>query len=299
MTVKNYSKQCLMISAGIMVLALLLSLFGMGINVGIDFSGGMSMQYTMGEAVTQSDIEGVLNGIGLKDYAVSVQGTGKDSINIRIKAIDEDGVQGVQASITEALQAKYPNAAIYGDVNYVGPVAGATLLRNAFLSVLIAALCMLIYIAIRFDFNSGAAAVLGLVHDVLIMLSFMVILRSFVQMNSSFIAAMLTIVGYSINNTIIIFDRIRENARKMPSSTPRVDVVNRSIKECLGRTINTTLTTLVTIVCLYIFGVSSIREFALPIIVGIISGVYSANMINGYVWAFLEEKKRAKKTAKA
>ena len=242
MTIKNYSKQCLMISAGIMVLALLLSLFGMGINVGIDFSGGMSMQYTMGEAVTQSDIEGVLNGIGLKDYAVSVQGTGKDSINIRIKAIDEDGVQGVQASITEALQAKYPNAAIYGDVNYVGPVAGATLLRNAFLSVLIAALCMLIYIAIRFDFNSGAAAVLGLVHDVLIMLSFMVILRSFVQMNSSFIAAMLTIVGYSINNTIIIFDRIRENARKMPSSTPRVDVVNRSIKECLGRTINTTLT---------------------------------------------------------
>lgn len=299
MTIKNYSKQCLMISAGIMVLALLLSLFGMGINVGIDFSGGMSMQYTMGEAVTQSDIEGVLNGIGLKAYAVSVQGTGKDSINIRIKAIDEDGVQGVQASITEALQAKYPNAAIYGDVNYVGPVAGATLLRNAFLSVLIAALCMLIYIAIRFDFNSGAAAVLGLVHDVLIMLSFMVILRSFVQMNSSFIAAMLTIVGYSINNTIIIFDRIRENARKMPSSTPRVDVVNRSIKECLGRTINTTLTTLVTIVCLYIFGVSSIREFALPIIVGIISGVYSANMINGYVWAFLEEKKRAKKAAKA
>lgn len=299
MTIKNYSKQCLMISAGIMVLALLLSLFGMGINVGIDFSGGMSMQYTMGEAVTQSDIEGVLNGIGLKDYAVSVQGTGKDSINIRIKAIDEGGVQGVQASITEALQAKYPNAAIYGDVNYVGPVAGATLLRNAFLSVLIAALCMLIYIAIRFDFNSGAAAVLGLVHDVLIMLSFMVILRSFVQMNSSFIAAMLTIVGYSINNTIIIFDRIRENARKMPSSTPRVDVVNRSIKECLGRTINTTLTTLVTIVCLYIFGVSSIREFALPIIVGIISGVYSANMINGYVWAFLEEKKRAKKAAKA
>ena len=299
MTIKNYSKQCLMISAGIMVLALLLSLFGMGINVGIDFSGGMSMQYTMGEAVTQSDIEGVLNGIGLKDYAVSVQGTGKDSINIRIKAIDEDGVQGVQASITEALQAKYPNAAIYGDVNYVGPVAGATLLRNAFLSVLIAALCMLIYIAIRFDFNSGAAAVLGLVHDVLIMLSFMVILRSFVQMNSSFIAAMLTIVGYSINNTIIIFDRIRENARKMPSSTPRVDVVNRSIKECLGRTLNTTLTTLVTIVCLYIFGVSSIREFALPIIVGIISGVYSANMINGYVWAFLEEKKRAKKAAKA
>jgi preprotein translocase SecF subunit len=299
MKIKNYSKQCLMISAGIMVLALLLSLFGFGINVGIDFSGGMSMQYTMGETVAQSDVETVLNSIDLKDYAVTVQGSNKDSINIRIQSIDEDGVQGLQATITEALQAKYPNAEVYGDVNYVGPVAGATLLRNAFLSVVIAALCMLIYIAIRFDFSSGAAAVFGLLHDVLIMVAFMVLLRSFVQMNSSFIAAMLTIVGYSINNTIIIFDRIRENARRMPSSAPRVDIVTRSISECLGRTINTTLTTLATIVCLYIFGVTSIREFALPIIVGIVSGVYSANMINGYVWAFLEEKKRARKAAKA
>ncbi len=299
MTIKNYSKQCLIVSAGIMVLALLLSLLGLGVNVGIDFAGGMSMQYTMGETVTQVDVESILNGIGVKDYAISVQGTNKDSINIRIKAIDEDGVQGIQASITEALQAKYPNAAINGDVNYVGPVAGATLLRNAFLSVLLASLCMLIYIALRFDFNSGAAAVLGLLHDVLMMLAFMVILRSFVQMNSSFIAAMLTIVGYSINNTIIIFDRIRENARKLPKSLPREEIVNRSVKESLGRTINTTLTTLVTIVCLYIFGVSSIREFALPIIVGILSGVYSANMINGYIWAFLEEKKRARKPSKA
>lgn len=299
MTIKNYSKQCLIVSAGIMVLALLLSLIGLGVNVGIDFAGGMSMQYTMGETVAQTDVESILNGIGVKDYAISVQGTNKDSINIRIKAIDEDGVQGIQASITEALQEKYPAAAINGDVNYVGPVAGATLLRNAFLSVLLASLCMLIYIALRFDFNSGAAAVLGLLHDVLMMLSFMVILRSFVQMNSSFIAAMLTIVGYSINNTIIIFDRIRENARRAPSSMPRVEIVNRSVQESLGRTINTTLTTLVTIVSLYIFGVSSIREFALPIIVGILSGVYSANMINGYIWAFLEEKKRARKTSKA
>lgn len=299
MTIKNYSKQCLIVSAGIMVLAILLSLIGLGMNIGIDFAGGMSMQYTMGESVAQADVEGILNDLGVKDYALTVQGSNKDAIIIRIKAIDEEGVQGIQASITEGLQAKYPAAEIDGDVNYVGPVAGATLLRNALLSVLLAALFMLLYIALRFDFNSGAAAVIGLVHDVLIMLSFMVILRSFVQMNSSFIAAMLTIVGYSINNTIIIFDRIRENVRKMPTSTPRVEIVNRSVKECLGRTINTTMTTLVTIVCLYIFGVTSIREFALPIIVGILSGVYSANMINGYIWAFLEEKKRARKATKA
>ena len=296
MTVKNYSKQCLMISAGIMVLALLLSLFGMGINVGIDFSGGMSMQYTMGEAVTQSDVEGVLNGIGLKDYAVSVQGSNRDSINIRIKAIDEDGVQGIQASITEALQAKYPNAAIYGDVNYVGPVAGATLLRNAFLSVLIAALCMLIYIAIRFDFNSGAAAVLGLVHDVLIMLSFMVILRSFVQMNSSFIAAMLTIVGYSINNTIIIFDRIRENLKLHFRRGGDINqLVDRSIYQTLTRSLYTVFTVLFTTAALYFFGGDTTKDFAFALLVGFTVGCYSSIFIASPLWVVFRnwgEKKK-------
>ena len=299
MTIKNHSKVCLMISAAIMVVALVMSLCGAGINLGIDFAGGLSMQYSMGGQFEESDVSAVLSGMGVGDFNVTTQGANKDEVNVRIKSVGEDDIQAVQQAFETGLKEKYPELSQAGDVSYVGPVAGATLLSNAFWSVLLASALMLVYIAFRFDFNSGVAAVFGLLHDVLIMLSFMVILRSFVQMNSSFIAAMLTIVGYSINNTIIIFDRIRENARKMPSSTPRVDVVNRSIKECLGRTINTTLTTLVTIVCLYIFGVSSIREFALPIIVGIISGVYSANMINGYVWAFLEEKKRAKKAAKA
>ena len=216
---------------------------------------------------------------------------------VRVKEVSEEGVQGLQAAFEAALAEKYPNMTQSGDVSYVGPVAGQTLLYNAFMSVLIASVLMLAYIAIRFDLNSGIAAVLGLVHDVLMMLSFMVLLRSVVQMNSSFIAAMLTIVGYSINNTIVIFDRIRENAKKLSPDMPRVDVVNRSVQECLGRTINTTLTTLITIVLLYILGVDSIREFALPIIVGLLSGVYSANMINGYVWAFLEEKRKARKAA--
>ena len=225
-------------------------------------------------------------------YTITEQGG--NEINIRIKDIKEDDVQAVQASFEEALNAKYPAAARDGDVSYVGPVAGKTLLTNAFTSVLLAGALMLVYIAIRFDFNSGVAAVFGLLHDVLMMWAFMVLLRNVIQMNSSYIAAMLTIVGYSINNTIVIFDRIRENVRKAPA-TPKTEVVNKSISECLGRTVNTTLTTLLTIVTLYILGVNSIKEFALPIIIGIVSGVYSANMINGYVWAFLEEKKAARK----
>jgi len=297
--IKNLSKTCAIISAGVMLLAVALSVIGLGINLGIDFAGGLSMQYNLGAEAVQSDVENVLRTMNVGEFAVTVQGANKDEVNVRIKAVDEDGVQGLQAEFEAAMAEKYPNISSVGDVNYVGPVAGETLVKNAIYSVLIAAVLMLIYIAWRFDFNSGVAAVIGLLHDVLMMLAFMVILRNFVQMNSSFIAAMLTIVGYSINNTIVIFDRIRENARKLPGTTARAEVVNISVKESLGRTINTTLTTLITIGALYILGVASIKEFALPIIIGIVSGAYSANMINGYVWAFLEERKNAPKAKKA
>ncbi|MBQ7304617.1 MAG: protein translocase subunit SecF [Clostridia bacterium] len=293
MTIKNHSKICLMVSAAIMVIALVLSLCGLGINLGIDFAGGLAMQYNMGGTFAESDVSAVLKDMGVGDFTVTTQGANKDEVTVRIKSVGQDDVQAVQADFEQRLKATYPNLSQAGDVNYVGPVAGATLLKNAFWSVVIASALMLVYIAFRFDFNSGVAAVFGLLHDVLMMLAFMVLLRNVVQMNSSFIAAMLTIVGYSINNTIVIFDRIRENARKMPTED-RVDVVNRSIKECLGRTINTTLTTLITITALYILGVDAIKEFALPIIIGILSGVYSANMINGYIWAALENHKRKK-----
>ncbi len=294
MTIKNRSKICLIISAAIICLALILSIFGHGINLGIDFEGGLSMQYDMKSAVNKADVENALNGMDVKAYTVTVQGAAGNEVNIRIKDVAQDDIQNVQDNFETAIRETYPEAESIGDVNYVGPIAGATLVKNAILSVLIASALMLIYIAIRFDLNSGLSAVFGLLHDVAIMLSFMVIFRSVIQMNSSFIAAALTIVGYSINNTIVIFDRIRENAKKMPSA-PREEVTNISIRESLGRTICTTVTTLITIVALCILGVASIREFALPIIVGILSGVYSANMINGYVWAFLEEKRRAKK----
>ena len=294
MVIKNRSKVCLIISAVIIAAALILTICGRGVNLGIDFEGGLSMQYDLKTTADKTDIEAVLSGMGAGSYTVTVQGANNNEVNVRIKDVAKDDIQKVQADFEAGVKEKYADAESIGDVNYVGPVAGATLVKNAVVSVLLAAVLMLIYIAIRFDFNSGLSAVFGLIHDVLIMLSFMVIFRSFIQMNSSFIAAALTIVGYSINNTIVIFDRIRENHKKMPTA-PKEEVTNISIKESLGRTICTTVTTLITIVALCILGVASIREFALPIIVGILSGVYSANMINGYVWAFLEEKRSGRK----
>ena len=299
MKIKNRSKICLIISAAIIAVAAVLHFFvGYGINLGIDFEGGLSMQYDMKAPVTSAKVSASLESIGITSSTVTVQGKDDNEVNIRIKDVSKEDIQKIQAQFEEDIKAEYPDAVSIGDVNYVGPVAGATLVQNAFWSVVIAAALMLLYIAIRFDLNSGIAAVFGLLHDVLIMLSFMVIFRSVIQMNSSFIAAALTIVGYSINNTIVIFDRIRENAKKMPT-VAREEVTNISIRESLGRTVCTTVTTLITIVALCILGVASIREFALPIIVGILSGVYSANMINGYVWAFLEEKRRARKAKKA
>ena len=294
MKIQNRSKTCLIVSCAIIVLALILTVFGHGINLGIDFEGGLSMEYSLGKTAVKGDLEGILGEMGIASSTVTYQGAGESEAVIRIKDVAQDDIQKIQAQFEEKLKEKYPDAVSVGDVNYVGPVAGATLVRNAVISVLLASALMLVYIAIRFDLNSGLSAVFGLLHDVLIMLSFMVIFRSVIQMNSSFIAAALTIVGYSINNTIVIFDRIRENAKKYPTM-PRAEVTNISIRESLGRTLTTTATTLITIVALCILGVASIREFALPIIVGILSGVYSANMINGYVWAFLEERRRSRK----
>ncbi len=295
MTIKTHTKICIGISLAIMLVALVMSLCGAGINLGIDFAGGLNLQYQMGQPFEVADVEDALRTIGIKEFSVSVVGEEGSTMQARIATLgSEDEIQQLQNQLEEALITKYPAMDVNQAVaSYVGPVAGRTLVRNAFFSVLLAAALMLVYIAIRFDFSSGLAAVIGLLHDVLIMLSFMVILRSVIQMNSSFIAAMLTIVGYSINNTIVIFDRIRENNKKPACmGLSRAEVAQLSVKESLGRTINTTLTTLVTIVSLYVLGVSAIREFSLPIIIGILAGVYSANLINGYVWAWLEEMRR-------
>ncbi len=322
MKLQERARNCLIVSVALMLIAGVLALFGLGINPGIDFAGGLSIVYKMGSAFDNADVEAALKNAGVTEYQIAKAGADQSELQLRIKSLESDtevkteeetegeterktAVQNLREKLEAELSAKYPDMKTNeATVSYVGGVASGTLLRNAIWSVLAAAAAMLIYIALRFDFNMAVAAVFGIVHDVLIMLSFMVFGRNFVQMNSTFIAAMLTIVGYSINNTIIIFDRIRENHRKaVYANLPRNEVVSISVKECLGRTINTTLTTLVTILCLYILGVASIKEFALPIIVGILAGVYSANLINGYIWAALTELRTAraaqKKAAKA
>ncbi len=219
--------------------------------------------------------------------------------NLRILVDMDDVTSQVRAQLEREMTAKYPNFR-FVSIDHVSAIAGHDLLSNAIKALLIAFVCMLIYIAIRFSPLSGAAALFALVHDILIMCAFMVFFRGLFQVNSPFIAAILTIVGYSINNTIIIFDRIRETRAK-PGYTQvdMMDVVEVSVSSTLSRTINTTLTTLFTLVCLYIFGVSSIKEFAFPLLIGMLAGTYSSVLLSGQVWAMWDKKLAAGKGKKA
>ena len=292
---KNRLKPCAALSAVIIVIALVMSMMGMGMNLGIDFTGGTLMTYNMGGAFTTSDVASALEACGITDAQIAATGENNTQVQIRIK--DVENTDDLRTELEEKLAVNYPEIE-YVDITRVGAVVGSELISNAIKSLTLAAVLMLVYIAFRFDLYSGIAAIIGLIHDVAIMLSFVVILRSFIRVETTFIAALLTIVGYSINNTIIIFDRIRENAHKTGvRQLPREQIVNLSVKESLPRTLNTTITTLLTIVTLYVLGVDSIKQFALPLIIGILAGTYSANLINGYVWALLMDKRGKKAKA--
>jgi len=229
----------------------------------------------------------------------AVEEVSESGSNLRILINMDDVTSQVRAQLEREMTAKYPNFR-FVSIDHVSAIAGRDLLSNAIKALLIAFVCMLIYIAIRFSPLSGAAALFALVHDILIMCAFMIFFRFAFQVNSSFIAAILTIVGYSINNTIIIFDRIRETRAKPGyTQTDMMDVVEVSVSSTLSRTINTTLTTLFTLVCLYIFGVSSIKEFAFPLLVGMLAGTYSSVLLSGQVWAMWDKKLAANKAKKA
>lgn len=164
----------------------------------------------------------------------------------------------------------------------ISPQTGIDLAKSAALMSLLAALAILVYVAIRFDFTSGVCAVLALVHDILILCGIYSICR--IAIDTNFIAALLTVLGYSINATIVIFDRIRENTRHAKKSTYG-ELANLSINQTLTRSVNTTITTLLTIGMVYLLGVTSIKVFALPIIIGIAIGTYSSICIAGPVWS--------------
>lgn len=295
----NKSKYFLYLSGAIVLVGLVIGIIFGGLNLGIDFTGGSILTVDIKESFDMAVVEQALdaNGIDASMRQVVTGGENDTQAIIRMQELSgEKDDATIRESVIAAIRETYPNAE-GGEVESVGGVTTGEIVRNAFLSIVIASAFMLLYIWIRFELFSGLAALTALVHDVLIMTAVMSIAR--VQINSSYIAACLTIVGYSINDTIVLFDRIRENNKKYSiSSKTRSQVADISIRETLSRTINTSITTLVMVFALYIFGVDSIKEFALPLMVGLISGTYSSIFIASPVWVKLMQSKHKKDYAK-
>ena len=270
------------VSGAIILLGMIaFAIFG-GLNLDLDFQGGTAIRMELGQDFNDEDVRKLVSDtIGGHTVAVQKAGTNKTEAYIKTVEIDTE----TRDKVVEAIKEKYSldqNALL--EANNVSASASTKLITDAFKATGWAVVFMLIYITFRFNIRSGLAAVLGLVHNILIMLSVYAIFQ--IPVNSSFIAAVLTIVGYSINDTIVVFDKIRENEKHDRRSEFAV-VANTSLNQTLTRTLNTSLTTLFTILTLYVLGVASIREFALPIIIGVIVGTYSSICIATPLWVVL------------
>lgn len=260
-----------------------------GVNTGIDFKGGTLITIEMHDDFVKSDVDAIINKYAQNKYNTKVV-NGGEQVEIRLQtgALDEEQVSEMIKEISDKYSLE--DSDLIGKET-IGATVGNELKKKATLAVAIATIAMLIYIAIRFEMAFSVAAIIALMHDVLITISFYAILG--IQINSPFIAAILTIVGYSINDTIVVFDRIRENSKKNRGAT-YVEVADKSIRETLTRSINTSLTTLITIVAVYVL-VPSIREFSLPLIIGIVSGAYSSIFIASPLWVIFKNAKHNKK----
>lgn len=273
----------------LIIIGIIVGFVNGGLNLGIDFTGGSITTIQIGQEFDVSVVNEALKANGVEDSPVVKSGDNYTSAIIRMKELgDEQENSNKIDAVVKEIQKTYPNATI-GTIDRVGGTASAELVRDALLAIVVASILMMIYIWIRFELYSGIAALITLVMDVGVMIAFVTIFR--LQINSAFIAAILTIVGYSINNTIVIFDRIRDNKKVMGlKNFTRKEIANTSIIQTLSRTINTSVTTLIMIVSLYVFGVEAIKEFAAPIIVGLLAGVYSSVFLSAPIWVNLSNK---------
>ena len=281
--------------------------FSTGLNIGIDFTGGSSISVVFGNDYSEAKIQEVVNEVNKHGVEVSysqrvgsknTDGNWEDTtaVVVKYKNIHSDNAQNnvTNNEIKEALEAKFGKEVA---ISSVGSTASGELLSTAFLSIFVAAICIFIYIIFRFELWSGLSAVIALFHDLIIMFALTLIFR--IEINAPFVAALITILAYSINDTIVIFDRVREIIKdKGDSKFSYTDVANDAIRSTITRSLYTSITTLLTIAIVAIF-VPQIRNFAFPIVFGILAGTFSSIFIAAPLFVTIKDSLLNSKRAKA
>ena len=274
------------------------------VKVGIDYTGGTILQYGVADTINNEAVAKTredLDNIGVQNPYIQILNVNptaenkniKSIISIRTKFIDEGSDTADQ--ITDVVKSEYKNAELI-QVSSVGATLGKELFKMSLLALALAILGMTIYISLRFKFDYALAAILGLVHDVIFVVGIFSILGIFcdVQVDGLFLTAILTIIGYSINDTVVTFDRIRENLRYYGKKMSFGEIVDASVNQTLARSINTALTVFITLAALYFFGGVTTKDFVLAMMLGVVVGVYSSVFFCSMLVDFWEERKNKK-----
>lgn len=263
----------------------------MGLNYGIDFSAGTSMDISGKKPIEEAKLETFIDGQQLGEHTMTVS-TSDNRASIRFKdALSQDQEKKFKADYFSQFDA---DASF--EVNVVDPEIANEQQTSALIGMAIACVGIVLYVSIRFEWRFAVAAIISLVYNAFFVIAVFSVFQ--LEVNLPFILAVLTIIGYAINDTVVIFDRIRENLRFAKLKTPSDldELVNRSIWQTLARSINTVVTVLIAAVCLFIFGSESIKLFSLAMIVGLASGAYSSIFIASQVWLYFKKKQPIKKT---
>ena len=269
------------------------------LKLGIDFTGGTILQYNIQDKISTSDLSKVrtsLETIGIKNSVIQNTTEIKDSkpnnlLSIRTTFLSDKDSKDKINEVTETINKDFANTELVA-VNSVGPTLGSELLRNTMMALIIAFILMVVYISFRFEVEYGWIALLALFHDATLVVGIFAIKGIYFDttVDSLFITAILTVIGYSVNDTIVVFDRIRENMRFLAKKFSSNEIINASINQTIARSINTSATTLFTLLALYFFGGSTIKEFVLAIIIGVIAGTYSSIFVAGVILSIVKEK---------
>ena len=261
-----------MILSGALMLLSLISLFTFKLNVGIDFTGGSIIEVGYQQAVELEPIRNALENQGFGDAIVQHFGSASEVLIRLVPDVDKDKAE-LSSEIIGLLQAANDADIDVRRVDFVGPQVGEELTEDGGLAVLYALIAILIYVAFRFEYRFSLGAVAALVHDVLITLGIFAVLQ--LDFDLSVLAAILAVIGYSLNDTIVVFDRVRENFRKIRKKTS-LEVVNISINQTISRTLMTSFTTLLVLLSLFFLGGEVIHSFAMALIIGVLVGTYSS-----------------------